>query len=252
MKLKFHFAALTAALSVLWMSGVTASAISPDDVAAKARRAGFSESQVQQGYNAWSTGEYTEDDLWQAYYALDDYIADTDDKIGNALGGGTETPAATEAAQTVTEAQTSPATEAVQDRIPAKDFINMTLEEKRDYVNSLPAEQRQAFIDSLSNEERNSILKQLPVDQKADIVQGLVDTAGAMGMNVSVDEISDDNIALTMRNEDGVIIDKSAVGITIDETGIDYSGKWAVAGVGVLVSAVGIGLLYRYIRKTEE
>ena len=37
----------------------------------------------------------------------------------------------------------------------------MTLNEKVEYINSLPADQRNDFVQNMSNEERNSFLKQM-------------------------------------------------------------------------------------------
>ena len=43
----------------------------------------------------------------------------------------------------------------------SKSFTDMTLDEKIDYVNQLPAEERSNYISNLTTEERNSFIKQL-------------------------------------------------------------------------------------------
>lgn len=140
----------------------------------------------------------------------------------------------------------------IPDRIPSSDFINMTLDEKKDYVNSLPEDQKSGFLASLTKEERNSIIKQFPTDQKVALMQTYIDTASSMGMNVVVDSMTDQNISVTVRNDDGIIIDKAGVGVVIDETGISHTKPLVFAGVGILTAAAGFALLYWYSRKTEN
>ncbi|MDE6658302.1 MAG: hypothetical protein K2J88_06955, partial [Oscillospiraceae bacterium] len=148
---------------------------------------------------------------------------------------------------------TSPDNSATQsDRIAPAEFINMTLDEKINYVNTLEENQRSEFLSSLSREERNSIIKQLPTDQKMTLMQNYIDTASAMGMNVVVDSVTDNNISLTVRDNEGIIIDKADVGIVIDETGISHTKPLAFAGLGILTAVAGFGLLYWYSKRTEQ
>ncbi|MBR3630814.1 MAG: hypothetical protein IKN55_10170, partial [Oscillospiraceae bacterium] len=52
-----------AALSLLCISSMSASAHTADEVAAKARAAGWPESLIQAGYNQWATGNYSQEKL---------------------------------------------------------------------------------------------------------------------------------------------------------------------------------------------
>ena len=71
-------------------------------------------------------------------------------------------------------------------------------------------------------------------------------------MNVTVDELTDKDISVTVRNQEGIVIDKAEVGIVIDETGISHTRPLLFAGIGILLSAAGFGWLYWYIKHTEQ
>ena len=237
---------------------LTASAYSADDVAAKARQAGWPENLIQTGYNQWASGEYTQEQLDEAYNSVCDYNEQTEDFIYNSFGVDPEEArkktAETIPAETETQSESSAQTQEENPNtyISDSDFINMSMEEKQEYVNSLPDEQKTDFISSLSTEARNSVIKQLPTQDKAAIVQKYVDTADAMGMHVTVDNIDEKDISVTVRNEDGIIIDKTAVGTVIDETGISHTKPLVFAGIGILISLAGFTGLYWYIHHTEE
>ena len=243
------------------LSTMTASAYTADDVAAKARQAGWPENLIQTGYNQWASGQYTQAQLDEAYYSVTDYNDQTEEFIYNQFGLD-PAEAKKKTAEKTTEAETQPETQTENaNSAPAEntdayisdgDFINMSMEEKQAYVNSLPDEQRTDFINSLSTEARNSIIKQLPTQDKAAIMQKYIDTADTMGMHVTVDNIGEKDISVVVRNEDGVVIDKTAIGVVIDETGISHTKPLAAAGIGILISIAGFSGLYWYIKHTEE
>ncbi len=287
-------AASMAVCCIFGSTSLTASAYTADDVAARARASGWPEYLIQAGYNEWSSGNYTQDQLDQAYASVIQYDEQTGQLIANSLGvryKGGDTQTTTEApANTATEAQTgaatgsenarqpaadpgsSPsapaATEAApetpaapitvtkndgttEERITQTDFVNMTLDEKREYINSLTEDSQDAFMDSLTTAERNSILKQLPAEEKAELIQSYVDAAGGMGLNVSVDSINGSDVSMTIRNDDGQVVGKTAIGTIIDETGISHTGAYLLALCAALGSLLGFALLYRYIRRSE-
>ena len=128
----------------------------------------------------------------------------------------------------------------------------MNMNEKKEYVNSLSSDEKTEFISSLSTEARNSIIKQLPTEDKVAIMQKYIDTASTMGMNVTVDELTEKDISVTVRNNDGIVVDKAEVGVVIDETGISHTKPLVSAGIGILLSVAGFGWLYWYIRHTEQ
>lgn len=331
MKKKFYAACAGILSACLGFANLSVSAYTPDDVASKAREAGWPENLIQSGYNQWASGEYTQDQLDQAYESVLDYTDQTREYICNLFGidpddeefkfvkkekpetqpPATQPPAAqppaappspapdviqeeeeyvqeyveetrapksttTQAKQTTSSKQTTTTTTTTsKDQsstqssttsksktesgtktsdqfIPDSEFISMTIEEKQEYVNSLDADEKIEFIANLSTEARNSIIKQLPTEEKMAIMQKYIDTAGAMGMNVTVDEITDNDISVTVRNHDGIVIDKAEVGIVIDETGISHTKPWLFAGIGILASAGGFAWLYWYIKRTEN
>lgn len=269
-------AASMAVCCIFCSTSLTASAYTPDDVAARARASGWPEYLIQAGYNEWSSGNYTQEQVDQAYASVIQYDDQTGQLIANSLGvrykgsdtqttteaatdapaadpGSAETPAATEAAP-----ETPPAPITVtkndgttEERISQTDFVQMTIEEKRAYINSLTEDSQDAFMDSLSTAERNSILKQLPADEKAALIQTYVDAASGMGLNVSVDSVNGSDISMTIRNDDGQVVGKTAVGTIIDETGISHTTAYLLALFAALGSLVGFALLYRYIRRSE-
>lgn len=264
-------------------ANISAKAYTADDVAQKARDAGWPEYLIQSGYNEWASGSYSQDDLDQAYYSVQSYDEQTEQMICNAFGvepqPSTEPPQQTptqnqtnpdnttsqntsspdssgsdnSASQTIPDSDnSSPDSSAPNNRIDSAEFINMTLDEKINYVNTLEDSQKSEFLSGLSREERNSIIKQFPAEQKMALMQNYIDTASSMGMNVVVDSVTDNNISVTVRDNEGVIIDKAGVGIVIDETGISHTKPLLFAGLGILTAITGFSLLYWYSKHTEQ
>ena len=283
---KYLLPALCTAVLCL-SSSLSASAYTADDVAAKARAAGWPEYLIQSGYNEWASGNYSQADLDKAYNSVTQYDEETGELIRTALGvkapassaasdtptdAATDAPTAAETAAPASQAadlpaetnapasqQTTPAAPATvtkadgttEERVSKADFIQMTIDEKKDYVASLSEESQKDFMDSLSREERNSIIKQLPAEEKAALIQSYVDTAKDMGMNVAVDSITDNNVSMTIRNEDGQVIGKTAVGTIIDETGISHTAPLLTALLAAMVSVLGFMMIYRYLARLD-
>ena len=123
------------------------------------------------------------------------------------------------------------------DRISSKEFAAMTLDEKRAYMASLTPEQKTAFLENMSPEDYKSLLKQLPLDNKAEIIDGMADITSQLGLTLSVDELTDDNIILSMKDEDGKLVAQSAASDTVAATGYDRRGILALAAA---LTAFGI------------
>lgn len=124
------------------------------------------------------------------------------------------------------------------DRISSKDFAAMSLDEKRGYIAGLTPEQKDAFLGNMSPEDYKSLLKQLPLDNKADIIQDMADVTSQLGLTLSVDELTEDNIILSMKDEDGKLVALSAASDTVAATGYDRRGILALAAA---LAVVGIG-----------
>lgn len=222
-----------------------------DDITVKAEEVGYPKEWIQIGENEWESNSecYTQDDLDTIYHKVEAYKKKQDDEFEKIFPPSTE-PSPELPQDSITPTDINP-DNLSDNRIDSNEFINMTLEEKQNYINSLSDSEREVFLASLSPAERNSIMKQLPTDQKMLLMQDYIDTADSMGLNVSVDSITDDNISLTIRNEDGIVINKSDIGVIIDETGISHTKPLLFAGLGILTAIAGFGLLYWYSKYTE-
>lgn len=249
-----------------------ASAATIDDVAAKARSYGFPETAIQQGYNEYyaDPDAYTEDDFDAAIDYLDAYHDELLLKLLEGTGSATTTTGGSNSEQTTTQTTTQAgqsgttqggSSNAVSGSdngyttdedgfISESDFVKMTLEQKQQYIASLPEEQRQIFMNSLSPDELKSIMKQLPADDKVSVLDKFVDAGEAMGVKVTVDEITDNSVSVIMRDEEGELIDVAAMGVIVEDTGFDYRGIYAAAGAMLLLAAGGLWLVIR--RMTAE
>lgn len=250
-------------------AGMHAAAVTVDEVAQKAREVGFPEEQIQLGYNYWATGEHTQEDLEMTYAKLCEYDTQADDKIDSIFDtGSTAETTVSEPDRTGNESTQSSAadsgnsggsvnssasaeTQSASGTVNSADFINMTLDEKITYVNSMTPEDKENFLNNLTSAERNSIIKQMNVNDQAELLQGYIDAAKGMNMNIAVDSISAEGIAITVRDNQGTIIDKSATGITIDETGISHDGLLAASAAAVLLAVTGFALLYRHLCRSD-
>ena len=130
------------------------------------------------------------------------------------------------------------------DRISSKEFAAMTLEEKRAYIAGLTQEQKDVFLANMSPEDYKSLLKQLPLDNKAEIIDDMADVSSKFGLTLSVDELTNENIVLSMKDEDGKLVALSAVSDTVAATGYDRRGilalAAALASIGIAGTAVAV------------
>lgn len=272
---KFIAYSFTAALtaSCLFFSGMNANAASVDDVAAVARSYGYSEDQIQMGYNEYylNPDEYPPERLDKVIaqlHAAGSQIVTTGPQVTDAYTT-TVTTSTTAAQSTGVQTTVSGGSSAVVvttvpdvtdsvvitlktddgasfDRISIKDFIALSYDDKMKYISSFTPEQQQAIINSLAPEEYQSILKQSPVDKKAQVVDKLSDAVEEMGLNINVDDISEDSLTISMRNKDGELVNRTTAGDTVENTGYNRSVLFAAAG-GLFAAALGIlFLLMRY------
>lgn len=258
-------AALFAAGCFFSVNGLSASAVTVDDIANKARELGFPESEVQRGYNKWSTGAFTQEDLDNIWAELENFEGDILDLYEKFFMYGIEglpqqpttdpvkpTEGTTGATDAPTEDTQAPEATEAPTQAPTKEFAKMTFEEMRAYVSGMTPEERRTFFENLTPEERKNILKQMPIDNKAEVMEGFLGVAEEMGMHVTVDKLTDDNISLTIRDDQGVIVDKSEMGITIDETGISHTGLLVSAAAGAILALSGLAVLSRKMGSDES
>ena len=276
-------AGISAAAAVLLCGAAmpfAASAESVEDVYEAMRRIGLPESMVQEAKLQYQNTEHDDEgmkinDTYLTYDVWSDMVELYEDDIWNEVGkqfgvtgeeikqasaaeqqpAQTQPPAAasTESGKTApapaqTEAPAKPAVSVE----PAKPFINMTLDEKKEYVASLPENERAGFIAGLSTTERNSVIKQMSTDSQANIASGFIQLGEQFGMQISVDQLDGSGINYSVRNSDGTLIDVSSVGTSVDDTGWNTTVP-VLGGSAMILGAVGgLILLTRRQRREEQ
>ena len=133
-------AGLSLGLALVLGCGVgtlSAAATSVGDVIAHAYAVGLPEAQIQQCIAQYSGGNYTSEQCDRAIAALDNWASQRDQKIEDELNKGTTAPADnadSSAGETTTTAAKANGSSAAQTTTPsAKDFMDMTLDEKVSY-----------------------------------------------------------------------------------------------------------------------
>lgn len=256
---------------------VSAYAATVDDVARVARELGYSEDLVQQGYNQYyaNPDKYTPEDFDAAIAELyrsmgiimttapqnpEPVTVTTTTASGNTTGENTsvppentepvpETPAQPEVVGGIT-LSTSDGSEFT--RISEEEFIGMSYEDKMNYIRNFTPEQQQVILDNLSPEEHKSLLKQLPIEQKVEVANSMTNFAETFDLNVSVDEISDDNISLSMRNEEGELVGIANAGTLVEDTGYDRRGIMALSAGLIAVAGILLAAVARLFRTGDE
>ncbi len=118
-----------------------------------------------------------------------------------------------------------------------EDIASMTDEELMDYIVNMP------------QSEKNQLIKDLDRDAQMEIIDNLIDTGSKFGMNVSVESLTKDKIEYSIRDEKGSLVDISAIGVIVDDTGIDYTAVYLMAAGVVFASVIGIGAMARSMKK---
>jgi len=266
---------ITLAASVLLSAGAMfaytapAHATTVDDVAEVARHYGYSEDLIMQAYN-----KYYEDPELYTSEDFDTAIAELHKSGYNLITTGPQNPdafttttsATTTAApatdkngSTVTTSSTVAPKQGGNDkngeitltlsdgstftRMSVKDFIKLSYADKMAYISTFTPAQQQAIIDALTPEEYRSLLKGAPQDTKLNVIDELSKAADAMGMNITINEISDDSISVAMRNSSGELVGVANAGTIVEDTGYDRTELFITAGVLILSAAAGMAVL---------
>ncbi|MDE6035787.1 MAG: hypothetical protein K2G36_07760 [Ruminococcus sp.] len=137
-------------------------------------------------------------------------------------------------------------------RIKPQEFIDMSYDDKMDYVRNFTPEQQQVILDNLTIPERKSIMKQLPVEQKAEVVNSMVSFGETFDINVSVEEISENNISLSMRNGEGELIGMMNAGELVEDTGYDRRGILLLSAGLISFAGVLAGIVSKLFRTGDE
>lgn len=253
-----QLAASAAVMCGIFAGALSANAATVDDVAAVARQHGYPEEIIQQGYNLYYTNPdaYTSEDYDAAIAKIINGGEQLKAEFFGYIGYTTTAPSNGGTSQTVTTTaptqggsqSTTPSSSGNGnsglsfERISEEEFIKMTYEEKKAYIASLTPEQAQEFMNSLSPEEMKSMMSQLPADKKLEQIDNMSQVGEQLGMNISVDEITDDKLSLQIRDEDGTLVGVAAAGVTVEDTGYDYRLLFSLSGM-LIVSAAG-GLIF--------
>ncbi|WP_298527110.1 hypothetical protein [uncultured Ruminococcus sp.] len=292
---KRYLAYITAAAATvcsLLTFSMSAGATTVDDVAETARKYGYSEEYIRQGYERYYEDPdlYTSDDFDYAIQKLEEagsqlvttapqdpnaYTTTSDTQVTTVPAS--EAPVTTsiaivtnEAGSTVTSivtqapvkvnggqggssgqngGQSSSSGEITYKtsdgttftRMSRADFIKLSYADKMAYLRTFTPEQQQIIINDFSPEEYRQMLKQAPSTTKMDVVDELSKAADVMGMNITVNEISDDSVSIAMRNDKGELIGVATAGNRVEDTGYDRRGIYAVAAL--IVTAAGAGMI---------
>ena len=123
-------------------------------------------------------------------------------------------------------------------RVSRAAFIALSYDDKITYLSSFTPVQQEAFIADLSPEEYKSMMKQLPVDQKADVLDTLSGITDGLGLNMTVDSLTDNDVKISLRDENGELKAVAEAGKLVEDTGYDRRGLLAVCG-GLLMLVFG-------------
>ena len=269
------FSAIATMFCGMTMLSFSASATTIDDVAEVARSYGYSEDLIMQGYNYYyeNPNNYTSADFDAAIaelhnaggsmittgvYNPDGYkptttVAVTTSVANNSNNNKTSTTSTTPNSQTqnpVDVNDNDSITLKMNDgstftRMSAKEFIKLSYNDKMAYLQTFTPEQQQVFINNLSPEEYRSLLKQLPADKKIDVVDKLSNAVDNMGLNITINDITDDSLSVAMKNDDGELLGVANAGIIVEETGYNRNGVFAVAAILFAIAAMGIFFVSR-------
>lgn len=211
--------------------------------------------------NANSPDTYRDEDGMEmngAYNTYDEWVRiireEGQDGIWNAYSIATNTPVELlkqKYAEMDAQMKADPEAPAyVPPKEPEKPFAEMSLEEKRAYLDSLSEEERAEFLVHLTPEERSSLIRQLEPEQKKEIAGGLVELGQEMGMNLSVEDV--DSLRFQVRDKNGRLIDSATLGTTVDPTGWNTTVPVLGGSAMILLALGGFAVMLRRTGRQED
>lgn len=254
--------------AILFAGALTVNAVTVEDVWNEALAYGYPEEMVRDYYNL-ARAEYTDESDWNEenlqkaideihkhgqYLTTGPQVTQPTVTTTTAVPApdpevpGTSAPANTDPPITLTMADGTTFT-----RISKKEFISLSYEEKQAYIAAFPPAQQQFIIDNLSPEERRSLLKQLPMDKKLETIDGMAGVMEEFGINLTVQDINDNTVKLTLRDENGVLIGQSSIGSdVVENTGYDRRWVYVAAGGLFIIALAGTFLVTRRYSPKER
>lgn len=242
-------AALAASAAMVIPCSTIASATTVSDVIAAAYAAGWPDWMVQEAVNMYSGGNYTSEQCDKAISMIYQYDEAAGQQIADQFGvtppasSITTAPAEADKPQTTTTTITTA-------RPSDKTFINASLEDKKDYLNSMTNKEKQEFINTMTDAERNSVLKQLSASDKASLISSFMQVGEEFGISFSIDEISEDNFVISASDENGKLLNVSSMSVTVDSTGKSYTAPLLI-GSGMSIFAL-MGTVFTLKRKSRK
>lgn len=226
---------------------ICASATTKEDVIAVAKEVGMPEDLIQNYISMGANMDVSSEDcdkaiaqLYQVYGKTNDQISkdfDVDIQPDDSTNTSTDTDTNTDGSNDDSQSSNTDSDSTYVPPISENEFINMSYQQKIDFVNSLDSEEKQKFMNSLTTAERNSIIKQMNTDAKSEILNQIVDAGSAMGYNFSVDEFSGDKLSISMRDNSGTLVGVTNMGVVVDDTGKSYT-TLVLSMVGIVAMAI--------------
>ena len=225
MKTRFKtiITAVVVLLSIAICSPITSSAATVGDVIAYAYQVGMPEEMIQEYIAMGSGREWTSAQCDQAIAALSAWAAERDSAISGS-GGQNQT---------------------VPDPIEPEEFEEMSIDEKQEYITSIPSDQKQDYLDVMTNDEKNQLLKKLDTSEQVEVIAGMLGFGDPFGYNFSIEDVSDGSVMISARGEDNKLIGVTVLGDSVEKTGKTYTYPIIAALSTILMSAIGIILLLR-------
>lgn len=254
----------TAVIFSMMSGGMVSHCATVDDVVTAARAYGYPEDTIQNALNKYyeDPSLYTSEDMDMAIQKIEEagqqtispvpYNPDAEvptqeqqnvsneNPVTETGGEGNSEVAAPQTEEEVSDGITLTMPDGTQfERVSEEEFKNYSYEERLNYLSSFPTEQQQVIIDNLSPDEYKVIMQQLPAEQKMEVINGFSEATEKLGVNITVDDISDGSMELSMRDEEGNLVGISKAGQMAENTGYDRRGIFAVSGSLILSAILG-------------
>ena len=92
------------------------------------------------------------------------------------------------------------------------------------------------------------------MDDKANVLNEFLGVGDSLGLHFTIDEMTNDTVVVSARDKNGKLIDVSAMGVTVEETGKSYTLPIAVAALmaGCGVSGMAALVFFAGRKKRNE
>lgn len=207
------------------------SATTVDDVIAYAYEVGLPEDQIQECINLYGGKEYTSEECDNAIKILSGFYSQRDNAILKDNTSENDTSAS-----------------GIQEYISQEGFIQLSIDEKREYINQLPEEKKREYLDLMTNDEKNHILKELDISSQVEVISKIAEMGTAFDYSFSVEKISEGQVVISTKDISGNVVSVSKFGNTTEDTGISHIIPITIALLSIGVSLSGIILLVKKCR----